>query len=155
MTQKPTFSPHRQHSKITVSLQIPDDKRDLSPRGCTDGNTKQFKQLACHFAEQDTVDDIVYWSGYLWKQLKTEQLVYEFNVWSREIFRPRPFANERGFHRNPDNAFQNFRTGLRYADWNVGSASLDDVSSMMLYGRSLRNKGLFAPGTVSRFWLFL
>jgi hypothetical protein len=115
---------------------------------------KQFEELARNFAEQDTIEDIVDWNKYLLKQLKDKHLVDEYNAWSEEYFRPRSRVDNI-VKTNTADEFSYFKFCLRHANWNVGSKKLDAVFSMMIYGRRLRNKGLFILGTFQRFWLIL
>ena len=94
------------------------------------------------------------WNKYLLEQLDDEDLVKEYNAWSEMHFKPEPCVDSIVFE-NPEHDSFDFLRCLSNANWNVGNESLDMVSSMMLYGRRLRNKGLFMLGTFQRFWFVL
>lgn len=163
-----TRSPHQQHLERVNSTQdlqprahqlqhnpfIKRPKLDLWSKRLGEKTVKQFEELARDFAEQDTIEDILNWNEYLLEQLKDEQLIDEYNAWSEEYFKPQPRVDNI-VEESPVRVFTLFQIGLRHADWNVGNQFLDVVSSMMLYGRRLCNKGLFVLGTFQRFWLIL
>ena len=135
-------------------LHISFDKLHLRSQSLSEKKVKQFEELARNFAEQDTIDGIVNWSEYLWEQLKDEQLIDEYNAWSEEYFKPQPPVDNI-VKKDPEDVLTDFKNALRHADWNTGNESLKKVSSMMLYGRRLNNKGLFVLGTYQKFWLVL
>lgn len=166
-SQDDTPSPHQQH------LERADSAQDIQPQGhqssipfikrpkldpwsqrLGEETVKQFEELARKFAEQDTIEDIVNWNKYLLEQLDDEDLVEEYNTWSEIYFKPQSRVDNIG-KMNPDKIFSSFQSYLNDADWNFGNKDLDMVSSIMLYGRRLRNKGLFMLGTFQRFWLIL
>ena len=94
------------------------------------------------------------WNEYLLEQLEDKKLVDEYTVWSEEYFKPQRYVDTI-IKEYPAEDFPDFESSLSSADWNHGNASLDVVSSIMLYGCRLRNEGLFVLGTFQRFWLIL
>ena len=94
------------------------------------------------------------WNEYLLEYLKDENLVNEYNAWSKEYFKPRP-RGDKIIKKYPAAGHSDFKFCLEWADWNDGNESLDVVSSTMLYSRRLCNKGLFVLGTFQAFWLIL
>ena len=161
-------SPHQRHLERASSAQdlqlqgrqlqqtlfIKRPKLDLWSQRLGEKTVKQFKELARNLVEQDTIEDIVNWNEYLLEQLKDEHLFDEYNAWSEEYFKPQPRVDNI-VEMDPAIVFDSFHYGLHHADWNAGNRFLDEVSSMMLYGRRLYNKGEFVLGTFQRFWLIL
>lgn len=146
------LQPQRRQLQHIPFIELPE--LDLWSHRLGEKTVKQFEELARNFAEQDTIEDTVNWNEYLSEQLKDEQLVDEYNVWSEEYFRAQPPVDNI-VDKDPSCVFGNFQTCLRHADWNAGGECLGAVSSMMLYGHRLYNKGLFVLGPFQRFWLIL
>jgi hypothetical protein len=134
-------------SSLGISAPKPEDRpvRDRLAQ-----KLKTFEDLADKFSRLETIEQIEDWEKHMRNALgQNRRYIDEYNKWSVNHFRA-PSGVEEIVKNGGAKELKNW---LRNVSWKETGGEYEFVSSMMLYGHRLPNKGLFALGYYQTFWL--